>query len=300
MSCDLSIIIPVRNEFKNLLWTLQSLQLELVGLHAEVICVLNQASDEDYYKLIGYWPFHTGRMKAIRYDESGSAWQSRTAGVEAATGENLLFLDSHVVVRPGTLLRALDYKKTFDGILHLAINYWLAHPGLTVFQYKWQPEKFWGRWSREVPKEPDYSILMSGFCGLMIQREVYDRVGGLHPNLGIYGGGESYFDLKVRRYGYDIKCHPTLQLYHLTEKRGYSWNNDDLWFNFLLAASAVGGEKYAKLLYNHYHALCKGVQSYEERLDEIYEAAVLAATEDRMTIDRKAVLSLDEVLERHG
>lgn len=299
MPYDLSVIIPVRNEFKNLLWTLQMLQLELTGLRAEVVCVLNQASDEEYERLVAYWPFQEGHMKAIRYDETGSAWQARRAGVAAATGEQLLFLDSHVVIRPGTLVRALDYKRTFEGVLHLAVNYWLNHPHRTVFQYKWQPEKFWGRWTREVPQEPTYNILMSGFCGLMMQRTVYDRVGGLHPQLGIYGGGEPYLDLKVQRYGYAIRCHPTLQLYHLTEKRGYSWNNDDLWRNFLLAASAVGGDKYAELLYNHYHRQCAGVRSYENRLGEIYEDAIAASLNDRMTIDREAVWSLDEVLDRY-
>jgi len=291
MACEVSIIIPSRNEFKNLIWTLQGLQLELQDVDYEIIVVLNQCEEKEQERLLKYWPVSTGRLKVLAYDEKPSCWQARNFGASQARGDYLLFCDSHVLLTPGSLRGALKYHREFKGILHFGINYWLDHPERTLFQYKWQPQKFWGAWTRIKPEPPDYRILMSGLAGTMIDRSIFQELGGFHPALGIYGGGEPYLDLKTQMHGYQVRCHPDYQLYHLAERRGYCWNNDDLWRNFMIASYALGGNEYLKPVYDHYHDVCNGHQKYIDRLNELQDEAI-----ELVGHPIEAKLTLDEVL----
>ena len=84
----------------------------------------------------------------------------------------------------------------------------------------------------------------------------------------------------------------------LSAKRGYAWNNDDLWRNFLIAAYATGGSKWLARLKEHYAEKCKGVARYSARLDEIVAEARELAQADHEWIEERAVLSLDEIITR--
>lgn len=299
MAKALSVVIPSRNELKNLLWTLQGLQVEIARgeYDFEIIAVLNQCDDADHERLSKFWPMQTEQIKVVRYDDRSSCWQARNAGAAVATGDYLVFLDSHVMFTSGSLAWGLEYHRQFKGILAFGVNYWLDHPARTLFQYRWQPHKFWGSWSRKRPEPPDHRILMSGM-NLMIDRGVFEEIGGFHPALGIYGGGEPYVYFKTQLYGYEARCNPAFQVYHLTEKRGYAWNNDDLWRNFMIAAWAIGGNVALTPLYENYVRCCNDVPHYLERLEELKAEAIKLAEEDRHKTAREASLTFREVLER--
>jgi len=294
----LSVVIPSRNELKNLLWTLQALQIELENINYEIIVVLNKCNYEESIKLSRYWPFQDdGRMVVLWYDEKASCWQARNEGAWMAQGDYLLFLDSHIMPKQNSLCNALKYHRRFKGILAFAVNYWLNHPARALYQYKWRPDKFWGDWSQRKPESPDYHIFMSGM-NLMINREIFEEIGGFHPALGIYGGGEPYIYLKTQMFGYEARCNPAFQIYHLTEKRGYSWNNDDLWRNFMIAAWALGGEEALAPLYANYIRCCKGVPRYLERLEELKIEATKLAEADRLNTAKNAILTFKEILNK--
>ena len=102
MAKEISVIIPTRNEFKNLMWTLQAVQADLEERDYEMIVVMNKCDPEEAEKLRKYWPFKVGRGKVIEYNDKASCWQARNAGAEVAEGEYLLFLDSHVIPSTGS------------------------------------------------------------------------------------------------------------------------------------------------------------------------------------------------------
>lgn len=297
MAETLSVIIPSRNEFKNLLWTLQSVQRSIgAASEIQVIVVLNQCDPSEAEKLGRYWPFASGRWKIVIYNEKASCWQARNEGAKHVTGDYLVFLDSHVLVPEGMLGHAMAWHRRFKGILAFGVNYWLDHPARTLYQYKWQPHKFWGSWSRAVSEPPDHRILMSGM-NLMIDRDVFEEIGRFHSALGIYGGGEPYIYLKTQMFGYEARCNPAFQAYHLTEKRGYSWNSADLHRNFMIAAWALGGEFALEPLYANYVQGCKGVPRYLKRLEELRGEAIELAEEDRLWTQQNAKRTLQEVLD---
>jgi glycosyltransferase involved in cell wall biosynthesis len=295
VACEVSIVIPSRNEWQNLIWTVQGLQLEF-DQDYEIVAVLNQCEPEEAEKLKRFWPAQTGRLKVIQYDERPSCWQARNEGAKEAIGDYILFLDSHVIAKHGHFRRGVEYHRGWRGILHFGVNYWLDHPNRTLYQYTWQPWKFWGSYSRRLPEPPDYRILMSGSAAVLIDRDVFWELGGFHPALGIYGGGEPYLDLKTWMWGYEVRCNPAFQFYHLAERRGYSWNNDDLWQNFMVAAYALGGEQALEPLYQHYIKRCKGVERYLERLEELKAESIYLAEDDWRCTQAKAKRSLDEVI----
>ena len=148
-----------------------------------------------------------------------------------------------------------------------------------------------------MPEPPGYHILMSGMAAVLVDTDVFWEIGGFHPALGIYGGGEPYFDLKMQRYGYQVRCNPEFEVYHIAEKRGYAWTNDDLWRNFMVAAYAVGGMEALKPLYQTYEKQCNEHRPYLDRLIELCDEAMSLADEDRRFTDTTAKLTFREVLE---
>jgi hypothetical protein len=264
----------------------------------EIVVVQNDVEPEDaeYFEKLTW--SRQGVIVPIALEE-GSAWQARRIGSERARGDYIFWCDSHVVVRGDDLRRAVDWHLGWRGVLKFGLNYFLDHPARTLYQYDWKPERFWGTWTRRRPDPPDYRIMLSGSHGL-IDRSVYEEIGGIHPALGIYGGGEPYLDFKVQMFGYEVRCSPAHQVYHIAERRGYSWDNDDLWRNFMISAYAIGGDEALEPLYTHYIKRCNGVERYLTRLEELRSEAVRLATDDRGWIARHAVRTFGDVLDEFG
>lgn len=296
MAKKISVIIPSRNEMKNLLWTLQCVQNGLDGTDYEMIPVLNLCENGDVEKLEKYWPSRNGTMKAIRYDDKPSCWQARNAGAAVAEGKYLLFLDSHVAFQEGAIRALLDFHEGWKGIAHLPLCYWLEE-NRPNYGYVWKPEKFWGNWTRQMP-DPPYDVPLSGASSILIDRDVFEEIGGFHSSLGIYGGGETYLDLKVQMFGYKVRVAVGYKLFHMTEKRGYAWNKKDFQRNFMLSAYALGGYKYLDPLYDVYFEDCRKNEVWENAMVELREEAIAIAQDDRDFIEANAEFTLDEVIEK--
>lgn len=296
MAKTVSVIIPSRNELKNLLWTLQAAMADLEGLDFELIPVLNRCNPDDQEAVKRYWPFKAGFGQVVVYDEKASCWGARNAGARVATGEYLLFLDSHVMPSPGSYQRLIAFHRGWKGVAHCALNYWLEPQAKALYGYEWRPEKFWGNWTRRKPVGPDFKVPLSGTSSSLIDRDVFNEVGGWHPELGIYGGGETYMDLLVQMYGYAVRLDPDNRLWHLTENRGYVWNNEDLRRNFMLSAFVLGGLPWLDRLHATYHEANKGNERYDAMLDEIRRDIIQRAAPDFERVQREATFTLEQVI----
>jgi glycosyltransferase involved in cell wall biosynthesis len=294
-----SVIIPSRNELQNLLWTLQAAAADLEGLDFELIPVLNKCHPDDFGKVAKYWPFQKGRCgQVIEYNEKASCWQARNAGAKVATGDYYLFLDSHVIPSPGSFKRLVAFHDGWKGVAHCGLQYWLEPCEKTCWGYEWRPEKFWGNWTHKLPKPPTFDVPLSGTSSSLIDADLFWQIGGWHEKLGIYGGGEPYLDLLVQRYGHHVRMPPDCRLWHLTENRGYSWNSEDLHYNFLLTALVVGGLDYLDRVYENYITGCKGVQRYIDKLGAQKQKVIMDGAVAADKFNDECLYTLDEVVAR--
>jgi len=121
------------------------------------------------------------------------------------------------------------------------------------------------------------------------------QVGGFNQHLKVYGGGEPYLSYKLEMLGYINVLEPRASVSHLAAERGYSWNNDILWKNFLLAAYALGGKSFSDRFYKHYQSCCNGVPRYLEKLEQLYSEAQAEGEEDRLFIAARQCKSVEFV-----
>ena len=138
---------------------------------------------------------------------------------------------------------------------------------------------------------------MNGGANILIDRKVWEEIDGYHPALGIYGGGEPYTDIKAQMYGYQVKSHPDMHYYHLGMKRGYAWNQTDMWRNFMITSYALGGQKHLDMVYASYYEKCKNNETWLAKLNETRDSAVAAAQADRDKIEATAKFTVTEILE---
>ena len=294
MSEKVSVIIPVCNEFPQIAFTLDSISQNLRGLDHEILVVFNNNSDEAPEYLKG-----RGRHIKLLTSESFSCWQARNLGAAEASGDYFFFFDAHILLEPEAIAKAVAVLKTEReaGIVWFAMRY-LMDTERILYGYRLKPDKFWGNWTSHRRTQKPYPLAMSGAAGMGIKAETYRAIGGWLPSFGIYGGGEPYLSLKAERLGYRNYISPDSIFAHFSAKRGYCWNNDDLWRNFLMAAFATGGAKWLERLKSHYAEKCNGVPRYLARLDELAKEAEELATDDHLWIESQASFTLDEVIAR--
>ena len=107
MSPDISVVVPVYNRGPLIRYTLESIRRASAGLAVEVI-VVDDGSDEPAAESIARLGFCPERI--LRQTNQGLLF-ARLAGLEAATGRHVLFLDSDDLIGPDKLrlqLAAMD------------------------------------------------------------------------------------------------------------------------------------------------------------------------------------------------
>ena len=306
MAVDVSIVISERGEPHNLIWTLQACEEEFsqASFKYEYVIVVNGPEDENplgqvhaYMWLLKKWPWLGGYARLL-YNSPGGIYQARNLGAAEANGEYLWFLDAHCMPVPGHYLRAFEFKRTFRGVYHMGLRYFLDKPNRQVYGYRWKRDMFWGSWTRTPPVPPEYRILMDGGANLLIDRDIWFEIGGYNPGLGIYGGGEPYTDMKAQMYGYDVKSRPDTLYYHLAIVRGYHWFQTDMWTNFMITSYSLGGPKYFDLVYASYFEKCKDTPEWLATLNAARDRALSFAIPDHEKTKAEAKFTIDEVLDR--
>ena len=96
----LSIIIPARNEEKNIRLLLQDLMGQTATIH-EIICV-DDGSDDKTFDVASSFDVKTISIKDKPGDWTGKTWACQT-GADSATGDILLFLDADVRLSPNAI-----------------------------------------------------------------------------------------------------------------------------------------------------------------------------------------------------
>ena len=181
---SLSVIVPARNEARNIAPTLRSL-IAAQGVALEIIAVDDRSTDETGAVMQAVRE-EVGEaadklLQVLRVTELPAGWLGKThamaLGAQHATGEWLLFTDADVLFQPDALRRALDYA-TWSGGDHMVLlpTILLQTPGERMMVSFLQTVSVWALrpWRVADPLARD-SIGVGAFN--MLRREVYDALG---------------------------------------------------------------------------------------------------------------------------
>ena len=271
----LSIIVPFVNEYPQIIFTLQAIAQVLLGrVDFEVIAIDNYAPEVGemakkdpnqpsiYERDKGGDVVHGSQrasqwLTCLKYDKKLSHWNAKRVGVEHSTGDILLFIDGHCIPSRDSLYYMFKwYCNNIDrinGSLHLPLTYKILESRRLIYKLVWTPERSELHYSftpyRDSP-EP-YEVPCMSTCGMMISRDIYDRLGGWPAELGIYGGGENFMNFTLSVMGMKKWIFPGFSLHHHGEGRKYHWYFDDHVRNKIIAAYIYGGKAYTQKYVEH-------------------------------------------------
>src|SRR6185369_10997475 len=124
-----SIIVPARNEQRNIREALQSL-LELNYPDFEVI-VVDDRSEDDTGRILDEMAAASSRLKVLHIDQLPRGWLGKNhslwVGSRAAGGELLLFTDADIIMEATVLTRAVALMEQ-SRLDHLAVTPSLRMP----------------------------------------------------------------------------------------------------------------------------------------------------------------------------
>ena len=244
-------------------------------------------------RMLSYAAIHPW-LKYIEYTDKLSHWNAKNAGVAAATGDVLFFIDAHCALGPHSLADMFRYYTThlhdLNGTLHLPLVYFLERPGpALIYKLVAKPEisMYHYSFSRYRASDTPYVVPCMSTCGMMMYRGLYDLLGGWPSALGIYGGGENFINFTLAVLGKTINIFPTLPLHHYAEKRGYNYEYVDYKRNQIIATYLFGGKERATAFSKN----CK--------LDQATAAKTVAHVIDtcadhRAQIERHQVMDIEE------
>lgn len=282
----LSVIIPARNEFPNVIHTIYSIihawetSYEALGWtqdQLEIIIVNNCSTDRQYPRtgvkgtteyLMPRGIFSNRYLRVVNYPIAGNH-SARNRGVERARGEYIFLSDAHMAYNPRYFEYMIKAVQESGGIVHSPIGWLGAYPPRPAslgYQYTIKLGEEWkGTWAQRCLSEDDWFYIPAlGHCSLAFRKDQFLKWKGYQEHHRTYGGGEMYVNMLWWMMGSTVVCEPRAIGYHLASERGYSYNHDDYIGNIFACMYALGIDDWRERTYINY--LRKGRKSVLDKL----------------------------------
>lgn len=183
----------------------------------------------------------------MKFNEWLSHWECKRIACENAKADTFLFVDAHTIPTNGIPEMFDEYNKGFNEVssFHMPLTYKIME--WRRMAYKMVIEKnFYGYSLTGFPSEKDHNsvpveVPVMSTCGMMLSRQVYDRIGGWPKYFRAYGGGENFMNYALAVTGHKKFIYPGVTLFHHGEKRDYHSTYDGTLWNKLVAHYLFGG-----------------------------------------------------------
>lgn len=206
----LTIGMPSYNNFTQVKWTVQTLRIYHNLTDVEILVVDNYG--DDVLK-----NFCNGICRYERYTEKRGTAPAKNRVFEAAQGDFVICMDSHVMMFPGVIDDLKKFIRWVPGLPHLfhgpltwnPLNEWVDRliPGWATHGY--------GRWGKnlkpdEIPQTP-YHIECHGMGLFGCFRQHWLKFPVACEG---FGGEEFYIHTKYKRAGHKVVLLPFLKWWH--------------------------------------------------------------------------------------
>lgn len=309
----LSVIIPARNEFPNIVHTVHSVlsawetSYELLGYNQEdleIIIVNNCSTDREYPRTANKGTtehlmprgIYSNRYLRVVYDPLAGNHTARTTGARVARGEYVFFSDGHMSYAPKYFYWMIKACQESGGIVHSPIGWHGTYPPYEQslgYQYTIKIGDEWrGTWAQRcLTKEDWFYIPALGHCSLLMRRDQFFRFGGYQDVHRAYGGGEMYLNMKWWMMGSTVVVEPRAVGYHLHSERGYAYLYDNYIENDLGCLYALGIDDWRERTYLNW------LRKYNKNvLKEIMDRNEREHGKDRAFIERNRKYTFNEII----
>ena len=310
----LSVVIPARNEFPNIVHTVHSILncWEADGFDPkdiEIIIVDNGSREwEDpiwdkskpatrgtttYLMPRGiYW----ARTLRVLYDPICGNHSARNKGARIARGKYVFFSDGHMSYRPGFFKYSIQACEETGGLVHGVIAWMGAYPPSPTglgYQYTIKlGEEIKGTWGNYLSTQDKwFYIAAQGHCSVMANRKQFLDFGGYPDIHRTYGGGEFYVDMKWWMFGSTVVCEPRAIGYHLASGRGYTYDHNDYIENVLGVSYALGMDDWRERASINWMR-----RGRKETIDAIMERNEREYADDRIFIQQRRVHTFNDII----
>lgn len=228
-----SIVLPSYNNYTEVYFTVQSLRLYHNLRNCEIVVVDNfgDIELEKFIKEKG-----CGVVRYEKYTEITGVSAAKNHGIAVSRGEFILCMDSHCLIRPGTL----DGSPWSDDLVQgpNLFNNMIDH------RFEWLPQwrsGMWGIWAPGIVRPEDFEALEEHckkeiavkmfkeeikICALPTDPFEIWAMGagffacrreswlGFNPNFRGFGGETGYLQEKYRKAGRKVWCDPRMEWVH--------------------------------------------------------------------------------------
>ena len=300
-----SVIIAHLNDSIELYYTLWDLFKELDGFDYEIIIVDNGSDEvyhldsvEKYLKRIS--DYHDVRL--FRYNKFQGTVPPWQFGIEKATGEYLIIIDSHVTVCSGYFKKQYEILKNDKDIKVLYSASCFTNYGKDFsFNYRFEEDKLELNFLKlsQVSQEKLSEPLVSQMGCVIVEREFFTKIGmfgNCFLKYGGYGAEELILAFKVKMFGGKTVLNREVFFHHsILDKH---WGKKLKLQNKAIAAYILDGEDYMLKVFDNRVKENNETLINIEKSDLVKEIPLLAK-EDRDLI-LTAPVSYRELLKKYG
>ena len=230
-----TIGMPSYNNYLEVFFTVQALRMYHNLRDCEIIVIDNYGDNalQNFIRKHG-----SGTVKYYKHNEIQGVSYAKNKIFEHAQGENVLVIDSHILLKPGTLDIKIENDDLYQGVL--------MHSCQTKYSCEWVEQwrkEMWGIWAKtvtELPKEP-FEIWAMGAGFFACRRDSWL---GFNDAFRGFGGETGYIQEKYRKAGRKVWCNPKMVWLHMFYGDGrkvpYNLQLNDRIRNYIIGFRELG------------------------------------------------------------